>query len=181
MLMTPTGTAEYDASLSAVGEQSVKITVDAAANYVIEVLSASPISAGQLYMRALFRLPDSLEPASYVVLMEALSADAAAKISFDWRPQDFGINAGGMTQYSRQSLPKARWFCAELGIDVNARSGAVTMAIDGEVAVELTLLDTSLGSGLARYRVGLNGGPGNPALQLNVDDFIVRAGPIGCP
>ena len=181
VLATPTGTGEYDSASSAVGEQSVKISVDAEANYVIEVASSTPVTAGPLYLRALFQLPAAGDPVSYVVLMEAMAADAMDKISFDWRPQGFGINVAGATQYTAQPLPRAQWFCAELGIEVDASSGTVRLAIDGASAVDLAMLNTFLSSGLSRYRVGINGGLGNPPFQIHVDDFIVRTAPIGCP
>ena len=180
-LMTATGTSEYDATSSGGGQQSLRISVAAEANYVVEVQAAAPVTTGQLYLRGLFRLPNAVEPGSYVVLMEALDAQAAAKVSFDWRPADFGLNASGQTSYAMQALPREAWFCAELAIDVAATSGAARLSLDGAQSVELTMANTLLGTGLSRFRVGINGGVGNPALQVNVDDFVVRTTAIGCP
>jgi hypothetical protein len=181
VLAGQTGTAVYDATSSAVGMQSVKISTGAGSNYVIELRVDPPITAGQVHLRAMFWLPSGVDPASYVVLMEANDPQAARKISFDWRPNDFGINASSAANYGMSQLPKDRWFCAELSIDVDPTMGSARLTIDGALAASVEQVDTTLGSGLVRYRVGLNEGVGNPSLEIHVDDFVVATEPIGCP
>jgi hypothetical protein len=181
VLVAPTGSAEYDSATHGSGQQSVRITLAADQSYVIEVTSPSAVTSGSLYLRGLFWVPGAYEPASYFVLMEGLEAQANRKISFDWRLDGFGLNANGPTSYATQSLPRERWFCAELAIDVAATGGRARLSIDGVQAAELADFDSLLGSGLSRFRIGANAGTGNAALELHVDDFVVRTTPIGCP
>lgn len=181
-LVAPTGTADYDATTSGAGQQSVRIELDAEQSYVIEVASTSTITSGSLYLRGMFQLPGGYQPGSYFVLMEAVEAQAQRKVSFDWRPEGFGINANGPTSFAATPLPRDQWFCAELGINIAETGGHSRLSIDGVVAAELAEFDSSLGgAGLSRFRIGANAGTGNDPLQLHVDDFVVRTEPIGCP
>ena len=82
---------------------------------------------------------------------------------------------------SPMQMPRDRWVCVELAIDVQNTQGAVTATVDGASFSSSTPMDTRPGAGFDQVAVGVESsapeqGPG----ELFVDEVIVSRSPIGC-
>jgi len=143
-------------------------------------------TAGPLHARGYFYLPATTHIASYAVLMELTPADTSDKISFDVYSDDragvvvtTGAHDGFLS--APGAVPRDRWFCAELAIEVDDLQGHVALHIDGDLAVQSTLRQTVSTAGFEYFLVGIYSSPDNEAnAEVFIDDVIVANAPIGC-
>jgi hypothetical protein len=78
-------------------------------------------------------------------------------------------------------VPRDRWICLELRVDLSSAAGAIQLDLDGIRLAFGTVQSTMPPSGVARAELGIVYSANLPAgATVYVDDAVVAAGPIGC-
>ncbi len=183
-LVLPTysgGRGTRDPARAAAGPASLRVVTNADASvvaYDLNTTIAPPIASGSLYLRAHFFVPSTTTIADWLVPMEAKSG-LDAKTSLDVGPGGVGIHVSPNATYGGQ-LPRDRWFCAEIQIDVDRRAGRARLLVDGALRAEMRDVDTLLDKGYDFFRVGAIVGEKNGALEYWIDEVLVTRTPVGC-
>lgn len=175
-------TAVRDTTMFVAGSASMRLTADGRRSGVIasDASLAAAVTSGSLYLRAFFRLPASIVIRDWVVLLEAKSGSSG--VSLQLSPDDtMSLHASSATAVGGLAkVPRDRWFCVELAIDVDPTAGRARLSVDGTMILQHTGIDTQFGRGLNFVRGGLVLGPQNTLFELSVDEFLVSRTPIGC-
>jgi hypothetical protein len=149
---------------------------------------AMPIESAPFYIAGQFRLAAGPFVDEYVVLVQTTS-NVNSKISFDLvdldTPQLVNIEVGdGGRHGARGSVPRDRWVCYELMIDVSAASaGGVTLSLDGQQAIsDWQGFSTLPQGGWAYVELGAFASAANSGtIDVVFDNWVVQTSPIGCP
>ena len=81
---------------------------------------------------------------------------------------------------SGATIPRDRWFCIELDVDIDASSGRVTLRADGTEEVTSAGINTAAFEGYDFVNVGGVFLQGVSNMTVYVDDIVLSRQPIGC-
>lgn len=148
----------------------------------IRILS-TPLTSGSAYLRAYYFVPSSTRLQDWMVLIE-LRGGGGRKVSLDvYRNGGLGLETNWSTKPTGTggAIPRDRWFCAELHVDIHASQGRARALIDGQTVYEHADIDTHFDNGVDFLRAGVLAGAGNGVLDIWMDEILIStAGPIGC-
>ncbi len=143
-------------------------------------------TSGELHARARFKIDSGGQvAASGFATLLAVHATVNDKLSFDLRADDLVglVTPGGVAQ-SSQSVPRDRWFCAELSALVSSgSSGWARISIDGVVVAETSAVPTLLpDQTYGELWAGLEWfSEGSASLSVQIDDLQYSELPLPCP
>lgn len=181
----PNGTATRDLTRAHEGQASMLSTVSGSGITALALTKNldAPLTSGKLFMRGFFFVPSNVTFNNWVVAMETKSG--SAKISMDFVSNN-GVQLAAVgsnfnyTSLLGNVLPRDRWFCAEMEIDIHPSTGWVRLSIDGQLTLQLNNTNTTLGGGLDSLRLGPVTGSGTHDFLYNSDGFLARQNAIGC-
>jgi hypothetical protein len=141
------------------------------------------VEQGTLRTRAYVYVPSS---SSGEMTFLALSEDAEP-----YEHVSTGLDVDGtlridaLTASHRESsdflVPRDRWLCVELAIDVDAAAGSATVKVDGVARVVATGLDTRPGGGYDNVIAGVGWAPSAQTdAEVYLDELVVDSGPTPC-
>jgi hypothetical protein len=144
------------------------------------------IGAGSIQVRALFLVPSGPQVVKSLVLLELATPSVTEKFSFDVGPEDAGrivttiATPLGVTG-SPATVPRARWFCAELSVTM-ADPGLAVVRIDGAETALITSRNTTPTVAFSQVGVGVISSSDNTGdAEVLVDEVIAGTAPLGCP
>lgn len=143
----------------------------------------APIGSGDLYYRAFYWMPST-----------TVIDDQASFLTFGNGqppyPSAYVMLSGGMIHVNVDStsylfpgdLPRDRWVCVELHINVSPTSGSFDLTFDGGTPMSASGIDTLVGdTGYTNLDVGVHyATPGQSPVDLWIDEVILDTSPIGC-
>lgn len=78
-------------------------------------------------------------------------------------------------------VPRDRWFCIELGVDIDDAQGAVTFGVDGDPPAQIIGIDTFPNAGYDYVAVGIDWSTDSqPPIGVRIDDVVVATTPLPC-
>jgi len=181
---TVTGPGTSDVQTTQVHGGTKALTVSVSDNPEFRALYRNLPFGGlpAVYVRAWFYVPSGTA-FGHVDLLE-FEASTGEGITAYVSQETFALftDVNGMFANSGGMLPRDRWFCVELEVDVSDTVGSVRLKVDGTIITQLTALDTLPPVGFEHIVTGLAyTGPQQfgPASQT-LDDIVVDDAPIGC-
>ncbi len=103
---------------------------------------------------------------------------------------DIDVTAGKLESYSYASgtivesgvdIPRDRWFCLQVSIELAESTGSVRVKIDGNQIIDAPNLATLPAEGLTDFAMGLPWtGSKQPELSVFIDEVAVGEAPIDC-
>lgn len=163
--------------------------VSAAAN--IQGSFSTPLVSGQIFVRMRLYLDSNiLEPSqNRATILAQISAtrapESSRKVSVDQKQGSLSLVRNLADNFSDflgdppPVMPVARWFCIELGVNID--TGILSLDIDGRP--ELSWVPEGLledGAAFERWSVGLVWSRREATQSLFLDDFAVSHSRIGC-
>lgn len=190
----PGSTREIVTNVGA-GARSLRVVaVPDGANYAHSSLRRTfpAVTAGTIWTHGLYWLGPGVPPSSWGVLLELQGAntrDGERKVSVDLVTNDqlmavstIGARAGFTLPSAL--MPRERWACLELRVEMNAprMSGQLEVFVNGaSVLARTTGVDTTPPGGFTTAILGLGAISGITAPQeLRLDDFVVSHARVGC-
>ncbi len=147
---------------------------------------STPVASGPLHARFYAYLPSSVTIPTYFAMFELwhLEGSSDGKISIEVISDDRlelqvlpndSIHPGPVG-----SMPRDQWTCIELGLDVAATGGAISLSVNGSVVIDVADVAT-LPAGPLSIAV-VEGLPAEdaPGAELAIDELVVATEPIGC-
>lgn len=167
------------------GSHALEVHTDNSTNYKDGRWGAylpAAITTGDLYVRQYMWLPSSVAitgQISLVVIGNGTSPYPATFFYLDGA--QLVINTDGNPVYGVDTLPRDRWVCAEMQIQISATNGFVKVTFDGIPALQTPAIDTDVAGGYTNIDVGVHYATDTqgPA-SLWIDDIVVDTNPIGC-
>jgi hypothetical protein len=147
-----------------------------------------PVTDGSLYVRTHVRVGPGAPPDNWLVLLELQAGSGDRKISADATAGDrLSISANVGDSFPRgppRSLPRTRWICLELLVNVADADGggSVELFLDGASFLKTaTGIRTLPSGGWARAVLGVNHISGiSEPLEVVFDDFVLARTRLGC-
>jgi hypothetical protein len=142
---------------------------------------------GDLYLRAFMYVPDGLPTHAMNILF---LGDFATPDPF--KGTDFNLETGAFSTYSPQDhpdrftsdtlvVPRDRWFCFQMHMVVSPDAGAVTINVDGDVALEEMAMNTQPDVGVHLLRIGIDWSSlQTEPFDYYVDDLVLDTAPVEC-
>jgi hypothetical protein len=148
----------------------------------------APITSGLIYYRAHLRIGPGAPAKDWLVLMEldgATNTTGDQKVSIDsFGSDELAVTANGPNYYQRtsaMSLPRQRWFCLELVINVAPAGGSIEVLLDGAPLLSGTGLNTLLPGGYVAATLGLYSAKGLAKdLDTYYDDLVLARTRLSC-
>lgn len=143
-----------------------------------------PITSGEIYVRTYAYVPSSadLTAITFITLEEASSPWDYARANVRDDQLVLVTRAGADNdQQPAVSVPRDRWFCLELRVQIGT-SGEAELLVDGTSTALLTDVDTTRASPWDTVFVGVasrNSTQVDPT-ELFMDEVVVATTPIGC-
>jgi hypothetical protein len=145
------------------------------------------VKDGDLYLRAYIYVPDGLETQTMNILF---LGDIATPDPF--KGTDFNLLDGALQTYSPQdhpdrftstalTIPRDKWFCFQVHMVVSKDAGAVTINVDGDVALDEKDMNTRPDAGVHLLRIGIDwSSMQTDPFDYYVDDLVLDTAPIPC-
>jgi hypothetical protein len=147
----------------------------------------APLMAGELYLRAYVYVPDNLPTHTMNILF---LGDYATPDPF--RGVDLNLEDGALSIYVPASrpdrvtsttlvIPRDHWFCLQIALTVSSNAGAITVRVDGDVALEQKNMNTRSSGGVHLLRAGIDWSSGQTErFDFNLDDLVLDTVSIDC-
>lgn len=167
------------------GANALEVATDTISAYKAArwgVFFPNEISTGDLHLRAYYWIDGAVtwdEQAS--IVSSGYSVDPYPSTYLRLGPGEFVLQVDQGTFPFNGDLPRNRWVCVELHIDVDAANGSVDLAVDGVQQFATSGIDTLPGAGYSAMDFGIHyATPNQTAIRLWIDEVIADTSPIGC-
>jgi hypothetical protein len=166
-----------------VGTAALKVETEMSKDTALAVQQAfGSITSGELHVRAWFRVPSGFA-AFHMDLLALSSTGEGGIVVLGYRDRLAvyqSTDASAPRSVEGPPLPRDRWICVELRVEVTD-PGDLELWIDGSLVASLSQIDVHPSSGYSSIAVGLPWtDEGQPASRVLVDEVIVDTKPIGC-
>ncbi len=183
---TPAMTAIVQDCLTYAGAGALRFQAATFGYVQSQMRLSTPVPSGPLHARFYAYLPSSVTIPTYFAMFELWHQEGSSdgKISVEVISDDrleLQVLPNDSTHPAPVgSMPRDRWTCIELGLDVAATGGAVSLSVDGSVVIDVTDVAT-LPAGPFSIAV-VEGLPAEdaPGAELAIDELVVATEPIGC-
>lgn len=147
----------------------------------------APVKSGEVYLRVYMYIPAGLETKTTNVLFlgDEPAPDPFKGVDFNFEsdaPEIFVPESDPM-RFTSTTLfvPRDRWFCYQVRLLVSEDAGAVTISVDGAVALEQTGLDTLSAGGVHLLRAGIDwSSKQTTPTSIYMDDLLLSTSPTAC-
>jgi len=147
---------------------------------------STPVASGPLYARFYAYLPSFVHIPTYFALFELwhLEGSSDGKISVEVISDDrleLQVLPNESTHAAAVgSMPRDQWACIELGLDVAATGGAISLSVDGSTVIDQTDVATLPAGPFSIAVVEALPAEDVPSAELTIDELVVATEPIGC-
>lgn len=185
---SPNGVVRLDTSNPHAGRNAISLvagdpSMGVRSTYFYKVLP-SPASSGGLYARAFFYVPSGFVVTQYLVDLEFRnSGQEGVKVVHASRDRiDFVVTTDGFSVTSIDGrLPRDRWFCLEIGVQVaSGNGGRAEYWIDGASQFMVPAARTLPPGGWTYLNFGIIADPMTLGSRMLVDDIVMSTQRVGC-
>lgn len=144
-----------------------------------------PVSAGELHLRAYVYVAGDQPTEIMNILFIGASAAVAEFDGIDINLQGGALQVfapqGGVRETSEQVIPRDRWFCLRLRLQVHDASGVLELFTDEELALRVAAFDTLPASGVSELRVGIDwSSEQSEPFEIFIDDLVLDTSEVAC-
>jgi hypothetical protein len=82
---------------------------------------------------------------------------------------------------SAQVIPRDRWFCLRLRLEVREQTGVLELFTDDELALRVAALDTLPATGISELRIGIDwSSEQSERFEIFIDDLVLDTSEVAC-
>jgi hypothetical protein len=145
------------------------------------------LKSGELFLRVYMYLPEGVETKTTNVLFlgDEPAPDPFKGVDFNFEsdapeifvPENDPVRFTSTTVFA----PRQRWFCYQVRLLISEDAGAVTIKVDGSVALEQTGLDTLSAGGVHLLRAGVDwSSKQTTPFSIYMDDLVLATSEVAC-
>jgi hypothetical protein len=87
----------------------------------------------------------------------------------------------GVRETSEQTIPRDRWFCLRLRLEVSDDSGVLELFTDDALALRVAAFDTLPASGISELRAGIDwSSEQSEPFEIFIDDLVLDTSEVAC-
>ena len=168
------------------GTASLKISIETVDEYKYARWGKNAVldflDSGELHLREYIFMPSSTVVTDQLsIMVTGNQVDPFPSANVLLTPGEIHAVVEGTNAIAPFELPRDRWVCVELHLQISGSDGAIALEIDGSTIVSAQSIDTRVGGGYSNIDVGFHyATPAQPASEMFVDEIVAATSPIGC-
>lgn len=178
------------------GSAALRAESRAAERFAVVVQDFEPLLDGELHLRVHVWVPGGLATETMNILFIGDEPNPSEDPDGPFVGVDINLaNDGALQLFSPQNdpsritgnqpIPRDRWFCLQLSMQIAhadaARPGAIALSVDGREALSASPFETLPEAGVSRVRAGIDWSSEQAApFEVYMDDLVVSRKPLPC-
>jgi hypothetical protein len=184
-VLESTGELELSSERAHDGARALRATTTGVMSFAALAQNFDPVRGGELHLRAYLYVAGEQPTEIMNILFIGASGAVAEFDGIDINLQGGALQVfapqAGVRETSEQVIPRDRWFCLRLRLEVHDASGTLELFTDDELALRVAAFDTLPASGISELRAGIDwSSEQSEPFEIFIDDLVLDTSEVAC-
>lgn len=181
------GALERTTERAHTGRGALRATSEGAGSVAVVAAEFPPVRSGTLYLRASLYVPSDVATETINIFFVGSTPAPDPFTGIDVNLEDgalqiFSPQLDPARRTGERAIPRDRWFCFRMTLDVSDDAGAIELFIGEESALRVEAIDTLPPEGVRLLRAGVDWSSAQTSrFEIYMDDIALDDEPLPCP